>query len=75
MPNRERELWRARASRLDAIYLRLRNVGPATPEKLARELGYEVKDVRELLDDLHIDHIVKRHADIYAESDDDWYLH
>lgn len=68
-------MWRRRAARLDAIYLRLRNIGPATPERLAHELGFKVDDVRELLEDLHIDNIVCRHVDVYAETFEDWNLH
>ncbi len=71
--NLERELWRRRAGRLDSIYLRLQE-GAATPDVLARDLGLETDDVRELLDDLHIDNIVDRCVDTYRLADHDWYL-
>lgn len=74
MRKRERELWRQRSQRLDGIFLRLRHDGPATPRTLASELGYDLDDVHELLNDLHIDNIVTRCGDIYRENFDDWTL-
>jgi hypothetical protein len=68
----ERTHWRRRAQAMDRVYLYLCDNGLTTAAHLAGALEMREDYVAELLEDLHLDSIVGKAADLYYATADDY---